>query len=109
MRNNVISLIGEIGRQRGSGAETAVSMAFAEMKKEGEITSFYKTARRADKFQKIDFFVIRINGDKVPLQVKSSFFGAMEHQKKFPGIPVIVVKSQDDTETVKSKIRGALK
>ncbi|MFH0803553.1 MAG: hypothetical protein V1877_00310 [Candidatus Tagabacteria bacterium] len=109
MRNNVFSLIGKISRQRGFGAEAAVSMAFAEMKKGGEIASFYKTARRADKFQGIDFFVIRTNGDKVPFQVKSSFSGAMEHQKKFPGVPVIVVKSQDDTETVKSKIRGTLK
>ncbi len=47
---SIISLIGEIGRQRGLGAEAAVSMAFAEMKKEGEIVSFYKTAKRADKF-----------------------------------------------------------
>ncbi len=109
MRSNVFSLLGKISRQRGFGAEAAVSMAFAEMKKEGEIANFYKTARRADKIQRIDFFAIRTNGDKVPLQVKSSFFGAMEHQKKFPGIPVVVVKSQDDIETVKSKIRGALK
>jgi hypothetical protein len=109
MRNNVISLIGKISRQRGFGAEAVVSMAFAEMKKKGEIVSFYKTARRADKFQGIDFFVIRTNGDKVPLQVKSSLFSAMEHRKKFPDVPVVVVKSQDGPETVKSKIRGALK
>ncbi len=108
MRSNIDSLIRRIKRQRGLGAEAAVSKALSEMKKGDKIVSFYKTARRADKLHGIDFFVIRINGDKVPLQVKSSLTGKSEHQKEFPNVPVIVVKFQDDTKVVKGKIRGAL-
>lgn len=109
MSRNVIGLIQKIGRRRGWMAEEAVNTVLAEMKKGGEIASFYKTDRRADKFEGIDFFIIGLDGEKVPLQVKSSQINANNHRKKFPNVPVIVVKLEDDTKVVKDKIRGALK
>ena len=108
MRRNVIDLIRKITRQRGAEGESAVSMALAEMKDSGEIASFYKTARRADKFQGIDFCIFKINGERVPLQVKSSRTGALNHREEFSDIPVIIVKIEDDTGSVKNKIRELL-
>lgn len=111
MRSNVISLIKKIGFQRGEGAERAVSMALAEMASDGEIVSFYKTSRRKDKEDKvlgIDFFVIKLSGEKTSLQVKSSLAGKRTHQKKFPDVPVVVVEAEDDSENIKNKIRGVL-
>ena len=107
MRRNVMDLIKKISHQRGGKNESAVKTALDEMKDNGEIVNFYKTGRRADKFQGIDFFIIKISGDKVPLQVKSSFAGALEHQKKFPNIPVVVV-NVENAETIKNEIRGVL-
>lgn len=108
MRRNVIDLIREITRQRGQGAETTVDIILDEMMEDGEIVSFYKTARRADKFQGIDFYIFKINGEKVPLQVKSSRTGARNHREEFSDIPVIIVKIEDDTKTIKNKIRKLL-
>ena len=108
MSRAVISIIKKIERQRGRGAETAVDMALAEMARDGEIVSFYKTGRRADKFQGVDFFVIKISGEKIPLQVKSSRTSVLNHRNKFPNVPAIVVKTGDDTKTIKTKIWGAL-
>ncbi len=108
MNRNVISLIKKVERQRGQGAEVSVGMTLDEMVKDGEIVSFYKTGRRADKFQGVDFFVIKISGEKIPLQVKSSRASVLNYWKKFPNVPAIVVKTGDDAKTIKTKIWSAL-
>ena len=78
------------------------------MSEEGEIVTYYKTDRRADKFGGVDFMLVKINGEKVPLQIKSSLAGMAKHLENFPDIPVIVVCRGDDTEIVKNKIKGVL-
>ncbi|MBU4116027.1 hypothetical protein KKC93_02655 [Patescibacteria group bacterium] len=108
MSRTVVNLIKKIERQRGRGAEVAVGIALDEMARDGEIVSFYKTGRHADKFQGIDFFVIKISGEKIPLQVKSSQTSVLNHWKKFPNVPAIVVKTGDDAKTIKTKIWSAL-
>ncbi len=104
---NVTSLIKAIGYQRGAKRESAVDVALADMKRSGEIVSFHKAGKRADKFQGIDYFVIGIEGEKIPLQVKSSLTGALEHKKKFSNVPVVVI-GVEDTESIKNKIRKLL-
>jgi len=104
---NVLGLIRDIGRQRGEERERAVDKALGEMKDNGEIVSFYKTNYRADKFRGIDFVVIRVEGEKIPLQVKSSLVGVLKHQKKFPDIPVVIVDIED-LESIKEKIRNLM-
>ena len=100
-------LFRKIGRQRGKERERAVDKALAEMKDSGEIVSFYKTNYWADKLGGIDFVVIRIEGEKIPLQIKSSLTGALKHRKKFPDVPAIII-GVEDMESIKEKIRKML-
>ncbi len=104
---DMLDLIRDISHQRGKERERAVDKALGEMKDSGEIVSFYKTNYRADKFGGIDFVVIRVEGNKIQLQVKSSLVGALKHRKKFPDIPVIIVEIED-AENIKEKIRNLI-
>lgn len=108
MGSDVISLIKKIGYQRGAEKELVVDMTLAEMKRDIEIASFYKTSDRVDMFQGIDFCIIKINGETFPLQVKSSWAGLRKHLKEFPAIPVMIVESGDRIEDVKDKIRDLI-
>ncbi len=104
---SIMSLIRDVGRQRGVEKELMVDMALTEMKRDGEIASFYKTDDRVDKFQGIDFVVFGLEGEKVPLQIKSSLTGAQKHWKKFPDVPVVIV-GMEDAESIKEKIRNLM-
>lgn len=105
----ITSLINKISRQRGREGEATTIIALAEMARDSEIISFYKTAHREDKFLGIDTFIIELSGEKAPLQIKSSLIGALNHSRKFPNIPVVVIRREDSIENAKIKIRGALK
>jgi hypothetical protein len=98
----------EISKERGHYAEKKTEDALSQMLESGEIVSFYKTNKKDDKFRGIDFFVISQEGEKIPIQIKSSFSGAKTHLKEFPNIPVIVIELHEDLESIKNKIRNLI-
>jgi len=99
MRKDV--LLDRISKELGYENECRVRNILRKLKREGKIVKFYSTNRRDDKFKGIDFFIIGIEGNKIPLQVKSSFTGAKMHRKKFPDIPVVVVNAENLKEVEK--------
>lgn len=103
MRKNLY-LLKKIGTERGVRSEGMVEDVLKKMKDDGEIISFYKTGRRKDEIEKIDFVIIGLEREKISFQVKSSFSGAIRHWKKFPDIPVVIVNVRGDLKAVKEKI-----
>ncbi len=83
-------------------------VALIQMINLGEILLFYETAAEKDALRGINFYVVKVNGQKIPLQIKSSRFAARNHLKRFPAIPVVIVKRRDGLEAVENKIRGVL-
>jgi hypothetical protein len=59
-------------------------------------------------FKGVDFYLITLNSEVFPLQVKSSWTGLRKHLRKFPNIPVMIVESGDCIENVKKKIKNLL-
>ena len=96
-------ILSKISFERGFEAENKVSEALKEMEDSGEIVTFYKTDKRSDKYHGTDFMIITINGDKIPIQVKSSLRNIQTHLKKFPNVPAIVIEQSEYPESIKNK------
>jgi len=107
-RRKIDRIFWEISKERGRYAEEKTEDALSQMLENGEIVSFYKTNKKDDKFRGIDFFVISQEGEKIPIQIKSSSRGAKTHLKEFPNIPVIVIELHEDLESIKNKIRNLI-
>jgi hypothetical protein len=101
-------ILSKISSERGFKAENKVNEVLEEMKNNGEIVTFYKTDKRSDKYHGIDFMIITINGDKIPIQVKSSLRNVQAHLKKFPNVPAIVIEQSEYPESIKNKIRSLI-
>jgi hypothetical protein len=56
----------------------------------------------------IDVVALTDAGD-IPLQVKSSWRWAREHEKKHPDIPVIVIHTSDSEEAIRRKLKSLLR
>jgi len=107
-KSKIDRIFSEISKERGRRAEKIAEDVLNQMMENGEIVSFYKTNKRLDKFQGIDFVIITINGEKIPIQIKSSEKGAETHLKNFPQVPVIVIQPYESYESIKNKIRNLI-
>ncbi|MGC8775965.1 MAG: hypothetical protein ACP5QN_01465 [Minisyncoccia bacterium] len=104
----ISKLILKISLERGRENEKKVFEALKMMTENGEILSFYKTNAYDDKFRGIDFFLFDLNGNKIPLQVKSSIRNQNIHKIKFPDVPVVIVHFYESTLSVIEKIKNIL-
>jgi hypothetical protein len=107
-KSNVRKIIFKISKERGKKAEELVFLALSKMKNDNEIISFYKTNYFDDKIRRIDFYIFDLEGNKIPIQIKSSYRNAISHKNKFPDIPVVVVHFYDDISSVIGKIKNIL-
>lgn len=92
----------EYGRLRGRRSEILVFHALFELQEEGSIKWFHYE----DGVGK-DFIVTLLSGKDIPLEVKTSQVHAREHQRKNPGIPVVVTE-QNPVKAIKRKIKEKL-
>jgi len=99
-----------LSQKRGSGAETLVDQALAQLKNEGEIRHFYYDRRL--EHQGIDRMIVT-DWREVPLQVKSSVAGIRQHFEHHPPekgerISVVMVGPGEKVASLKTKIRKIL-
>lgn len=109
MKKGIEILFRKISKERGLIAENKIFEALEILKRENQIVSFYKTSRKEDKERGIDFVIFDLNGQKIELQVKSSKMGARQHAKKFPNIPVIILRGGESQDIIKNKILEIIK
>lgn len=75
-------------RKIGCQSELVVAIALKELKERGDIGGFYKQDGPG-----VDFFIKIKRKETIFFQVKSSFRHAWEHEKRYAGIPVVIVQN----------------
>ena len=98
-------LFAEIASERGDRNEAAVDQALNHLKQEGSIDHWFRTERHSFYDRRGVDFVALVDGEPIPIQVKSSKRGLIEHQRRHPGIPGIVVKSGEPNEKLRTRLR----
>jgi hypothetical protein len=86
-------------RERGLKSESVVRNILKEMRMRGAIVRFFATGREDNKFKGIDFMIFVSDQIGVPLQVKSSLTGVINHRRKFPKVPAIIADAGNPAAT----------
>jgi len=108
---STLSFIKKTEQEKRGNAELSIETTFTallEMIGTGEVAYFSRTDPETERFRGIDLLIVRMDGRKIPFQIKSSVLDARRNIKKFPRVPVLIVKPFDGPETVKRKVRGVL-
>jgi len=79
--------VSDITDRIGEVSESIARTACERLREQGKIRSYLCVDTHG-----IDFLLITSCWQAMPLQVKTSWFGAKRHYKKYPGIPVIVIR-----------------
>lgn len=112
-----------LAKQRCIKSEKKIEKALERLKRKGLIIDYINTSeiKKIDE-QRVDFIVIiteRAHYKVVPLQIKSSWVGAMKHniamaqirkgiENMFRKVPVIIVNQRDSIEDLCKKILNAI-
>lgn len=101
------TLLKEIrSRIKGVEREEIVGQVLSFLEKEGVIQSYYRDGRKDMEGEDfgIAFFDDEFNFIKMPLQVKSSEKGQIEHIRHYPNIPSICIRDNDCLSAIRERI-----
>ena len=76
--------------RKGKRSELAVLQALQQLRREGVIRGFSFVDKPG-----IDFRLTLPTGRVLPLQVKSSYIGRRVHASRYPGVPCVAVRYND--------------